>query len=347
MFRKNEENTRRKGFSPLIIFRLILSLIMFAILGLGAYQAFTHFSGTDPTKVDPRAAAVSFVLSDEVLSTVKSVLGFEIPKEEIEKKVLSVGVKNTEKDHVEESEPIQSKNLLLKFALVADSHNDNENLKKALNQAKGEGAKFVIGVGDYSDVGTIEELQKAKSVFDSAGIPYYVTAGDHDLWDARDKGFSAAERFIKVFGTPYQSFGDSDIRFVIVFNSDNYGGVDAFQMNWLEDELRRVRESNPKQILVFLHEPLNHPSSDRVMGKSNQKIRKQAEYLAGLFKESGVEGVFAGDTHFFTRYKDPRTDLPMTVVGALTRARNTQAPRFAMVDVFEDGSYNISDVEIK
>jgi len=37
----------------------------------------------------------------------------------------------------------------------------------------------------------------------------------------------------------------------------------------------------------------------------------------------------------------------MTVVGALTSTRNTQAPRFAVVDVYDDGSYNVKDQEIK
>lgn len=358
MFRRGEESRQKKGFSLFIIFRLFLSLVMFAILGLGAYQAFTYFSGTDPTKVDPRSTVISLILSDDVLRTVKDTVGFDIPKEQIEKKVLSLGRKEGEIKipNPEEDLPLPpeedtslgaDKNIILRFALVADSHNDNESLQKALNQAKEEGAKFIIGLGDYSEVGTVEELQKAKAIFNLAELPYYVTAGDHDLWDARDKGFSAVERFNKVFGSPYQSFGDSDIRFVIVYNSDNYNGVDAFQMNWLEDEIRRIKSGNPKLILAFMHEPLTHPSSDRVMGKSNPILRERAGYLSNLLKENGVGGVFFGDIHFFTKYTDPRTNLPMYTVGALTKERNTQKARFALVDVFDDGSYNVLDTEVK
>jgi len=99
--------------------------------------------------------------------------------------------------------------------------------------------------------------------------------------------------------------------------------------------------------LVFLHEPLYHPISDHSMGKLEKQVKQQAKNLTFQLKEGGVKEVFAGDTHDFSQYNDPQTNLPMVSVGAITRDRNLQLPRFAIGYVFGDGSVRVEDVEIK
>ena len=59
-----------------------------------------------------------------------------------------------------------SKRPILRVALVSDSHNENELLAKALRQAGGMGINLVIGLGDYTNVGTVEELSAAEAIFD-------------------------------------------------------------------------------------------------------------------------------------------------------------------------------------
>jgi len=186
-------------------------------------------------------------------------------------------------------------------------------------------------------------------------IPPYVTAGDHDLWDARDKTASAVINFNQVFKSPNQTFIDSGIRFVIVFNADNYEGIDSLQMAWLKEILGEKSRSS-KNTFVFLHEALMHPSSDRFMGsavkdeekggEANKIIAGQAQTLIQVFKDAGVSEVFAGDIHAYSRYSDPKTGLKMTTVGALTSERNLEKPSFVIVDVYENGGYNVSKVEI-
>ena len=96
-----------------------------------------------------------------------------------------------------------------------------------------------------------------------------------------------------------------------------------------------------------MHEPLYHPSSDRVMGKTEPNLKKEAQDLIKLFKSSGVSEVFAGDIHFFTGYVEPQTGLKMTTVGSLASLRNVQSPRFVVVSVFDDGGYEVEDIEVK
>ena len=231
--------------------------------------------------------------------------------------------------------------------MVADSHNDNLYLKKALSQTKQDPQiKFIIGLGDYTEVGTIDELKNAKKELDDASIRYFLTVGDHDLWDARNKGLPATANFNQLFGPAYQSFSFENFYFILLFNSDNYQGVDEDQMRWLQQQLQKAKQEG-RIIFIFTHEPLYHPSSDHVMGRVEGNLKIQAKNLIRTLKDWGVSKVFSGDTHYFSQYSEPETGLIMVTVGALTSQRNVQAPRFAKVLVYENGDTQVEDVEIK
>lgn len=358
MFR-HSESKRRRAPLPFTVFRLFLSLVLFLLLGVALIQAFKSFNGTssvdDPfTKAisefpsNPKAAVMGLITSEDTVNIITSILSFS-PNKDFKLPLQTQAPKTKTASH----EARKDGNVILKFAVVADSHKDTDMLKVALSQAKSENAKFVIGLGDYSDVGTISELENVKKIFTDSGLPFYVVPGDHDLWDARDKGKAASANFSSVFGTPYQAFSDSGIRFILLYNSDNYNGVDDIQMSWFKNELSK--KDDTKQSYVFLHEPLIHPSSDQVMGSArksegqaaNTKIQNQAKELLNVMGEMKVGGVFAGDIHAFTTYTDMETNINMVTVGALTKERNTQTPRFGIVDVYDDGSYNIQDIEVK
>src|SRR3989338_1378809 len=154
---------------------------------------------------------------------------------------------------------------LFTFAVVSDSHNDNANLTKALKMAKDSGVAFVIGLGDYSDVGTIDELVNTKAQFDTVDIPYYLTAGDHDLWDSRDKNSSPSTNFTQVFGSPYASFSKAGVRFILLYNSDNYLGIDGIQMEWIKEQLKLAQEEKSKLTFIMAGIPIFHPTSDHVI----------------------------------------------------------------------------------
>lgn len=339
-FRKKEE---KRGFGVSNIIRFLMSIFILAVLSIGLYQAYKSFSGVDPLTISPKTLAKNFFTSENFFDFINSLLTFSPNSLDKAKDLLSN--KNTGINS--QSQDFQSQTLKFKFAVLSDSHIDNKNLARALRQIKEEGAKFVIGLGDFSDVGTTDELRSARQEFDIAGLPYYLTSGDHDLWDSRNKNLAPTQNFNEVFGSPYQSFSYDKVRVIIVYNSDNYFGVDPFQLKWLEDELLRAQSDGAGLTFVFLSIPLYHPSSDHVMGKSEPKLKNQATHLISIFKKSGVAEVFTGDTHFFSRYIEPQTGLKMTSVGALTSEKNPQAPRYVFIDIFENGSYNVRDTEIK
>lgn len=354
MFGRREE-PKKNRFLPFLLLRLSLSVLMLAIMVYGGYRALVYFSGVDPIHIDPKALVLSSVRVETVQSLGKSLLGVDIPVNLAQLKLFlqnrgQVAGTSTQIVIPSENNLVASSSadaqVLFSFAVVADSHNDNAHLRQALQIAKERQARFVVGLGDYTQVGTLTELNSSKQVFDNAGLPYYLTAGDHDLWDSRDKGLPAIANFQKIFGPPFQSFGYQDIRFVIVYNSDNYHGIDDLQQKWLDQELNKDSELHPKLLFILLHEPLYHPSSDHIMGKSSRKLELQAENLLSKLTQVGVSEVITGDTHFFSSYQDPKTGVKITNAGAVTEERNTQKPRFLMVDVLVNGSYNIQDVEI-
>lgn len=340
MFFKHHEG--RKKHNPVTTFlRLILSLVIMLVLGIGLLQAYKSFSGYDPTSLSAQTTLSNLLSSEGLYEFINGLLTFN-PKKSLD------GAKNAlggDDAVVTENGPTAP--LLYKFAVVADPHKDYQSLGRALTQAKSEGAKFFIAIGDLSDVGTVDELKKTKEQYDLAGLPYYAVPGDHDMWDARDKNNDANKNFTEVFGPSYQAFTYSNTRFILINNADNYLGVDEMQLSWIEEELEK-EEKNPSQLAIAIIDiPLFHPSSDHVMGKVSPKLKAQAEHLISILSRSGVDEVISADVHMYSKFNEPTTNLSMTTSGAATSEKNLQSPRFLMVDVYQDGSYNIADTEIK
>lgn len=263
--------------------------------------------------------------------------------------------------------PAIVKKTILRTALIADSHNENGLLEKALSQAKGKGVNFVIGLGDYTNLGTLDELKKAKDTFEASKLDYYLTAGDRDGWESRRLG--NVNNFESVFGKSTQVFEKEGIQFVLLDNSEIYKGINPEDWSLLEkvskvSNVSRVsQEENysatfntsgtcdtcgtPKLTFVFVHKTPFHPESGHVMGEESTQVARQADELVKLIEESKVDGLFSGDLHFFAKFKSPNGSVKMTTVGAVSAERNFQGPRFAILTVFDDYSWEVEDVEIR
>jgi hypothetical protein len=343
MFKKSASHKKHGSPLPVAIFRFFLSLIIFAMLLGGLYSAYRHFSGLDPIKLSPKAVASNFVSKEKALDYILGL--FEVTSE-----TASKGIENTQNiaTNPSENDSKPAAHPLFQFLIVSDSHNENNLLAKAITQGStNNNIEFIIGLGDYTEVGTVPELTEAKKVFDGTGIRYFVTSGDHDLWDARDKQKESHENFTSVFGKAYQSFTFSNFSFILLDNSDNYAGLGEEQTAWLMGELEEAK-NNPETrgIYVLAHEPFFHPSSDRVMGKVTPGLKQEANELLGLLAQYGVDHIFAGDIHFFTEYQEPSHNIRMTTIGAVASQRNPQASRYAMVTVYDDASVRVEDIEI-
>ena len=217
----------------------------------------------------------------------------------------------------------------LKFAVMADIHLDTENLKMGVEKAKKDQVEFIIITGDLTSLGKRDELLKIKKVLDDGGIKYYVVPGNHDLWASQQ---FKANIFREVFGKDFQSFKEDGTKFILV-NDGGYGGIRGVrgsegegQGEWLEKELEECLQIT---CLVFMHIPLNHPNSLHVMGEENEKVTEEAKRWVKLFVQEKVKEVFAGHLHYSSSYE--LDGLRTTVVGAISKDRNLQSPKFLEV----------------
>lgn len=211
----------------------------------------------------------------------------------------------------------------LKFAVMSDIHSDWGNFRKALSMVKGN---FVIVTGDLTTLGKKSELSEAKKILDESGLKYFIVPGNHDIWWGRKY---KKDVWKEVFGKSYQSFKEGKVKFILVNNGDGEGGFGGFgQGEWLKKE---TEECLKIYCLVFMHMPLNHPTSLHVMGEGNSAVASETAQLIRLFADDKVREVFAGHLHFSSSYE--QEGLKTNIVGAVAADRNFQSPKFLEVTI--------------
>jgi len=206
------------------------------------------------------------------------------------------------------------------FAVISDIHSDYKNLQKTLDRIRSDKINFIVIIGDLTTLGKLKELQTIKTILDSNQIPYYIIPGNHDLWSNKNK----TNYFQETFGVDYQSFQKGQIKFILVNNGDGLVGLDQIQKTWLDQQLSDC----PKlYCLVFMHEPLNNPTSKHVMGEDSLLVASQAGTLVKQLVSAQVKELFAGHIHYLSTYT--LDGLKTTTDGAIK-----DNPRFEEVFVY-------------
>jgi len=200
-----------------------------------------------------------------------------------------------------------------KIALMADIHNDSEQLEIMLNKAKNDGVEMVVLAGDLTNEGKLSDLMTIKMTLEKVDLRYAVVPGNHEY---------SLDNFKKVFGKNYQSIRLGEVKLILIDNS-YWQGLDEEQKLWIEGESRECR------VLVcvaIMHKPLNNALSTHIMGENNKKAALEAAWLRQLLIDSGVKQIGAGHLHYASSYflDGIRTDI----VGAISRERNNQSPRY-------------------
>ncbi|OGC68669.1 hypothetical protein A2415_02360 [candidate division WWE3 bacterium RIFOXYC1_FULL_39_7] len=229
---------------------------------------------------------------------------------------------------------------LLTIALLSDTHNDFDNLREALASVKETSASEVFFLGDFTELGLIEDLEEAKKVMDESKIDYLAIPGDHDLWKT-----VGPENFNTVFKKNNHSITLNGIKFVLLDNSANYTLISEETINWFKTEIADAD-------FVLLSQPLYHPELQVVMGVVNGEeepaVKAQAVELLKLIRESDVQAIISGDQHRSDINSDPeKKELKHVVVGALTDERNLQTPRFSIMNVYLGDDFDIKDVVLE
>ncbi len=236
---------------------------------------------------------------------------------------------------------------LLRIALLADSENDWKHLRRGLELAQDRRVDAVFFLGDLSSYGDIPSLKQGASILYSVSpIPVFVLPGDHDLAESVSAGDSTGHtNFLSIFPAPSQIYEKEGFSFLFLDNSSNYSPIPNEQFQWF---LQNVADVD----FVILSQPLFHPVNPRVMGVVDgnevSTVRSQANALLDAIRKSSVMAVISADQHAFSTFPDPiKPELRHIVIGALVSnsegLRNTQSPRFALLELYADGRYKILD----
>jgi hypothetical protein len=181
------------------------------------------------------------------------------------------------------------------FAVLGDRTGGAEEgvFEQAVQDVEFLAPDLVMTVGDLiegylPDSAAIEaEWAYAIGLLDAAGIPYHLTPGNHDIWDAQSRRIYARR-----FGSPDTAFVFKNTLFVILDVSTEYkaGDLAEARIKWLEGVLSKAdRYANT---LVFYHKPFW--CEDFSFGRPNR--------LHDIFRRYGVDAVFTGHYHrtFYT-----------------------------------------------
>ncbi|MBU1104632.1 metallophosphoesterase [Patescibacteria group bacterium] len=251
--------------------------------------------------------------------------------------IMAVTSKPTTTVITTENPQLANKIPVLTIALVADTHNYNDNLQMALEIAKENKVDFVIHLGDMSNVGTLEELTNAKKGLDESGLEYFVLPGDHEYYVSEWNGSPSINNFANVFGEVLDglvlTWNSINLKFEIISLCEtssecgNLKSITGFASFVNEVNFKFKNEDK----YLFLHEPL-YP-----LGKDSQLLER--------VRKSNVKAVFAGDAHFSSETPDSvRSSLKHIVIGALTEERNLQTPRFSLLRLYANGEYSVEEI---
>src|SRR5215471_1524701 len=104
-----------------------------------------------------------------------------------------------------------------RFAFISDTHigspdgKAEEDLRRTVADINlMDDISFVVLTGDITELGTNEEIKRAKQILDEFRVKWYIIPGNHDAGWSESGGFE----FNKVFGNDKFSFEFNGIRFL-------------------------------------------------------------------------------------------------------------------------------------
>lgn len=173
---------------------------------------------------------------------------------------------------------------------------------------------FVVGCGDYINGSSSETRVRqqwqgfftAMAPLREAGIRLAPAPGNHDILGSR-RNLAIFEEY---FGNSYRSFNAGPYHF-IVLNSEvpgQAGRIAGEQVAWLKSDLARHRQAT--LTFVALHRPL-FPVGVHI-GESMDEHPRDRDALHALFAAEGVDVVFSGHEHLFSRHQRDGVDYVIT-----------------------------------
>jgi 3',5'-cyclic AMP phosphodiesterase CpdA len=175
---------------------------------------------------------------------------------------------------------------------------ETELYEKAIEAINKLNPDFVVITGDLvnkkEDRTQVAEFKRITAKI-KPGIPVYYSPGNHDIGQPPSQ--EDIDIFIKDYGHDKFSFSHKKSLFIglnscVIKSNDPV--FEKQQFDWLKKELSKSKRA--KQTLIFTHYPFFINAFDEPETYSNIAIETRKRYLT-IFKEFGVDAVFAGHLH--------------------------------------------------
>jgi hypothetical protein len=189
------------------------------------------------------------------------------------------------------------------FAVLGDGR-DNLPVFSALLRQLNQDPQlaFALEIGDLVHTGEVQEYRQFFEVLQNHNrLPFLTALGNHEL------GNHGRGLYYEIFGPYYYSFTVGR-NYFLVLDDANGKGLDLWQRQWLEEELKKARDYQTR--LVFFHVPLFDPRG----GPHHYCLPPAAaEELAELFAKYRVSHIFTAHLHgYFTGHW---RGIPFTLTG--------------------------------
>lgn len=190
---------------------------------------------------------------------------------------------------------------------------ETELYEKAVSAINRLYPDFVVFTGDLvndkDDRSQVNEFKRITGKI-NPDIPVYYSPGNHDIGQSPEH--QNIDSFISDYGHDRFSIRHKKSRF-IGLNScivkSNSPGLEESQFKWLKNELLKGKRA--KHIIIFSHYPFFIKTIDEPESYSNINIDTRIRYL-GLFRDRGVDALFAGHLHNNASVKYENIDLVTT-----------------------------------
>lgn len=173
------------------------------------------------------------------------------------------------------------------FAVFGDpqiGHDYQSSLNRFKQEATDRGIDFFCVLGDLTNDATPDEVDTIKLQLDRVGIPYYVTIGNHDLFQA-----DGWERFKANYGPSCFPVVIAD-RIKLIFLDTADGTLGPSQSDWLESELADSRFTK----IVLTHFPVFDGEKPIMWRLASATERAKVQSLLG---QNDVYAWCAGHIH--------------------------------------------------
>lgn len=223
---------------------------------------------------------------------------------------------------------------------------DSLNLELAVARINQIRPDFVVVNGDMTNTsGSKKQLACLWSVMRkiSSDIPVWYIPGNHDVGNGTKD--EKIEGYINEFGYDRFSFIQGNNTFIGINScliKDNRSELEDEQFRWLK---RAIKASLKKKnnTYIFCHHPFFIKKYDEDITYSNQSHENRDKYWE-LFKEGGIDAVFAGHVH--NDEVSSHDGIDMITVGPVSKALGDGVSGIGIC-TFTDNDYDYEYIYLK